>query len=40
MTMPGMGAGPGADAQYPFAGDVPGYTAGHKPRQDLSQLRG
>lgn len=32
MIMLGMGAGPGADAQYLFAEDVLGYTAGHKPR--------
>ena len=27
-----MGAGPGADAQYVFAEDVLGHTAGHRPR--------
>jgi 3-methyl-2-oxobutanoate hydroxymethyltransferase len=32
MIMLGMGAGPGADAQYLFAEDVLGYTQGHKPR--------
>ena len=32
MIMLGMGAGPGADAQYLFAEDVLGYTDGHKPR--------
>ena len=32
MIMLGMGAGPGADAQYLFAEDVLGHTAGHKPR--------
>jgi 3-methyl-2-oxobutanoate hydroxymethyltransferase len=32
MIMLGMGAGPGADAQYLFAEDVLGQTAGHKPR--------
>jgi 3-methyl-2-oxobutanoate hydroxymethyltransferase len=32
MVMLGMGAGPHADAQYLFAEDVLGYTAGHKPR--------
>jgi 3-methyl-2-oxobutanoate hydroxymethyltransferase len=32
MIMLGMGAGPGADAQYLFAEDVLGYTSGHKPR--------
>lgn len=32
MIMLGMGAGPGADAQYLFAEDVLGYTRGHKPR--------
>jgi 3-methyl-2-oxobutanoate hydroxymethyltransferase len=32
MIMLGMGAGPGADAQYLFAEDVLGYTTGHKPR--------
>jgi 3-methyl-2-oxobutanoate hydroxymethyltransferase len=32
MIMLGMGAGPHADAQYLFAEDVLGYTAGHKPR--------
>jgi 3-methyl-2-oxobutanoate hydroxymethyltransferase len=32
MLMLGMGAGPHADAQYLFAEDVLGYTAGHKPR--------
>jgi 3-methyl-2-oxobutanoate hydroxymethyltransferase len=45
MIMLGMGAGPGADAQYLFAEDVLGYKNGHKPRhatprQDLSQLFG
>lgn len=32
MIMMGMGAGPGADAQYLFAEDVLGHTSGHKPR--------
>ncbi len=32
MIMLGMGAGPGADAQYLFSEDVLGYTDGHKPR--------
>lgn len=32
MIMLGMGAGPGADAQYLFAEDVLGQTLGHKPR--------
>jgi 3-methyl-2-oxobutanoate hydroxymethyltransferase len=32
MIMLGMGAGPGADAQYLFAEDVLGCTTGHKPR--------
>lgn len=32
MIMLGMGAGPGADAQYLFAEDVLGCTSGHKPR--------
>jgi 3-methyl-2-oxobutanoate hydroxymethyltransferase len=32
LLMLGMGAGPGADAQYLFAEDVLGYTRGHKPR--------
>jgi 3-methyl-2-oxobutanoate hydroxymethyltransferase len=32
MIMLGMGAGPGADAQYLFAEDVLGCTRGHKPR--------
>jgi 3-methyl-2-oxobutanoate hydroxymethyltransferase len=32
MIMLGMGAGPGADAQYLFAEDVLGHTDGHKPR--------
>jgi 3-methyl-2-oxobutanoate hydroxymethyltransferase len=32
MIMLGMGAGPGADAQYLFAEDVLGHTGGHKPR--------
>jgi len=32
MIMLGMGAGPGADAQYLFAEDVLGHTRGHKPR--------
>ncbi len=32
MLMLGMGAGPGADAQYLFAEDVLGCTSGHKPR--------
>jgi 3-methyl-2-oxobutanoate hydroxymethyltransferase len=32
MIMLGMGAGPGADAQYLFAEDLLGYTRGHKPR--------
>ena len=31
-VMLGMGAGPGADAQYLFAEDVLGCTDGHKPR--------
>lgn len=31
--MLGMGAGPGADAQYLFAEDALGYTDGHKPRR-------
>jgi 3-methyl-2-oxobutanoate hydroxymethyltransferase len=30
--MLGMGAGPGADAQYLFAEDVLGCTDGHRPR--------
>jgi len=32
MIMLGMGAGPGADAQYLFSEDVLGHTAGHRPR--------
>ena len=32
MIMLGMGAGAGADAQYLFAEDVLGHTAGHRPR--------
>ncbi|WP_413993360.1 3-methyl-2-oxobutanoate hydroxymethyltransferase [Labrys okinawensis] len=32
LIMLGMGAGPGADAQYLFAEDVLGHTDGHKPR--------
>jgi 3-methyl-2-oxobutanoate hydroxymethyltransferase len=32
MLMLGMGAGPGADAQYLFAEDVLGHTDGHRPR--------
>lgn len=32
LIMLGMGAGPGADAQYLFSEDVLGHTAGHKPR--------
>jgi 3-methyl-2-oxobutanoate hydroxymethyltransferase len=32
MILLGMGAGPGADAQYLFAEDVLGMTSGHKPR--------
>lgn len=32
MIMLGMGAGPGADAQYLFAEDVLGHTDGHRPR--------
>jgi 3-methyl-2-oxobutanoate hydroxymethyltransferase len=32
LIMLGMGAGPHADAQYLFAEDVLGHTAGHKPR--------
>jgi 3-methyl-2-oxobutanoate hydroxymethyltransferase len=32
MIMLGMGAGPGADAQYLFTEDVLGHTTGHKPR--------
>ena len=32
LVMLGMGAGPGADAQYLFAEDVLGYTRGHRPR--------
>jgi 3-methyl-2-oxobutanoate hydroxymethyltransferase len=32
MIMLGMGAGPGADAQYLFTEDVLGHTDGHKPR--------
>jgi len=32
LIMLGMGAGPHADAQYLFAQDVLGHTAGHKPR--------
>ncbi|MBI1173075.1 3-methyl-2-oxobutanoate hydroxymethyltransferase [bacterium] len=32
MIMLGMGAGPGADAQYLFAEDVLGQTNGHRPR--------
>jgi 3-methyl-2-oxobutanoate hydroxymethyltransferase len=36
MIMLGMGAGPGADAQYLFAEDVLGHTSGHKPRHAKS----
>jgi 3-methyl-2-oxobutanoate hydroxymethyltransferase len=32
MIMLGMGAGPGADAQYLFSEDVLGHTHGHRPR--------
>jgi 3-methyl-2-oxobutanoate hydroxymethyltransferase len=32
LIMLGMGAGPGADAQYLFTEDVLGHTSGHKPR--------
>ncbi|EPX83197.1 ketopantoate hydroxymethyltransferase [Rubellimicrobium thermophilum DSM 16684] len=32
LIMLGMGAGPGADAQYLFAEDVLGCTSGHRPR--------
>lgn len=32
VLMLGMGAGPGADAQYLFSKDVLGHTRGHKPR--------
>lgn len=32
MIMPGMGAGPHADAHYLFAEDVLGHTIGDKPR--------
>jgi len=32
MIMLGMGAGPGADAQYLFSEDVLGHTRDHKPR--------
>ena len=32
LIMLGMGAGPGADAQYLFTEDVLGHTGGHKPR--------
>jgi 3-methyl-2-oxobutanoate hydroxymethyltransferase len=32
MIMLGMGAGPGADAQYFLAEDVLGHTDGHRPR--------
>jgi 3-methyl-2-oxobutanoate hydroxymethyltransferase len=32
VLMLGMGAGPGADAQYLFTEDVLGHTRGHKPR--------
>jgi 3-methyl-2-oxobutanoate hydroxymethyltransferase len=32
MIMLGMGAGPGADAQYLFTEDLLGHTRGHKPR--------
>jgi len=32
LLMLGMGAGPGADAQYLFTEDVLGHTRGHKPR--------
>ena len=43
MIMLGMGAGPGADAQYLFAEDVLGHTDGHRPqappRHDLPQFR-
>ena len=49
LIMFGMGAGPGADAQYLFAEDVLGHTAGHRPRHaktyrnfaaELERLRG
>ena len=36
LIMLGMGAGPGADAQYLFAEDVLGCTRGHKPRHAKS----
>ena len=36
MIMLGMGAGPGADAQYLFAEDVLGATSGHRPRHAKS----
>jgi 3-methyl-2-oxobutanoate hydroxymethyltransferase len=36
LIMLGMGAGPGADAQYLFAEDVLGQTLGHKPRHAKS----
>jgi 3-methyl-2-oxobutanoate hydroxymethyltransferase len=36
LIMLGMGAGPGADAQYLFAEDVLGHTVGHKPRHAKS----
>lgn len=36
LVLLGMGAGPHADAQYLFAEDVLGYTAGHKPRHAKS----
>ena len=32
MIMLGMGAGPGADAQYLFTEDILGHTEGHRPR--------
>jgi 3-methyl-2-oxobutanoate hydroxymethyltransferase len=32
MIMLGMGAGPGADAQYLFSEDILGHTQGHRPR--------
>ena len=41
MIMLGMGAGPGADAQYLFSEDVLGHTEGHKPRrnQEINKRR-
>lgn len=36
VIMFGMGAGPGADAQYLFAEDVLGQSSGHKPRHAKS----